>query len=472
MIKRSFINANTCLLRFVLIVAMVLVSNFTFAKNEMYGRWIGSTDNNLELSIVDDCREKYVPYPSAEPRPCFGYLVYGQEENGQDRGYLIMSVAELEDYLEITLEPAFDSEGAKINLRLNYKDNELHISNITNTGNDFAKSLDGKVLTHDLTIEQLRNEEGSVFKLSEEETESLEEGDPDGPVYDGADTAIAETPIAEAPTNSNYRSIDSTWKENLMMALFGILYLAMICHMVYELFIRRRPYKKEGYTKDDMIAARKEAGLPEDSTDDDTKQIDSYLENITTGWTLVGSQYIPTTKKDMDNAEKCLVEAINLKPTNDDEIDAINEAIIVLENNRKRQFNGSKKLIILTIIVAGLIGYLIGSILKVMPFFLLSLGIYYMASLTPTFMLNHIAIIGKDKKSFFGKIIANVFAFIGSAQTITTITKYDDGTKDVDHDNTQHYMFWAIGLSVLAIIAIFVFVWAIFNYIRNYLLYK
>ena len=246
----------------------------------------------------------------------------------------------------------------------------------------------------------------------------------------------------------------------------------MICHMVYELFIRRRPYKKEGYTKDDMIAARKEAGLPEDSTDDDTKQIDSYLENITTGWTLVGSQYIPTTKKDMDNAEKCLVEAINLKPTNDDEIDAVNEAIIVLENNRKRQFNGSKKLIILTIIVAGLIGYLIGSIFKVMPFFLLSLGIYYMASLTPTFMLNHIAIIGKDKKSFFGKIIANVFAFIGSAQTITTITKYDDGTKDVDHDNTQHYMFWAIGLSVLAIIAVFVFVWAIFNYIRNYLLYK
>ena len=95
-----------------------------------------------------------------------------------------------------------------------------------------------------------------------------------------------------------------------------------------------------------------------------------------------------------------------------------------------------------------------------------------MASLTPTFMLNKIAIKGKDNKSFFGGLIAGVFAVIGSAQTVTTITKYTDGSKDVDKDHTQHLVFLAIGLIILMFVAIFVSIWAIFSYIRNYLIFK
>lgn len=470
MIKKSFIYASTSVLRFVFVVAMVLVSKIAFAGNEMYGKWMENSDNGLEISIVGDCREKYVPYPAAEPRPCFGYLVYGENEDGSANGWLIMSLADLEGHLEITLEPAFDSNGAKISLRLDYKDNRLHVGNITNTDNAFAKSLDGKELEHNMTLEQLRNDEGSVFQLSEEEQADMEEeGDPDGPVYDEADTAIADTPVQ---SNGNSHSNSGSWQDTLMMIVFGVLYVAMICHMVFELFIRRRPYKKEGYTKADMVAARKEAGLPEEATDEDNLRINSCIASFPIGWKAVDDMAVPTTKKNMTDGEKCIVEAISLMPTKDEYLAAINDGINTLEANWKRQFNGSVRLIVLTIIVAGAIGYLSGSIIKVIPFFLISLGVYYMASLTPTFMLNKIALQGKDNKSFFGGMIAGVFAFIGSAKTITTVTKYTDGTKDVDEDHSQHLVFLALGLIILCMIAIFVSIWAIFSYLRNYLLYK
>lgn len=470
MMKKTIINANTSLLRFLFIAAMVLISKFAFAGSDLYGKWVGSTDKNLELYVVDDSSEKYNPYPSSEQIPCFGYLVIGQFEDGQDNGYLIAGLVDNDDYLEITLQSVINEQEPKIPLRLNYKNNQLTISVIEETDNAALKGLDGTVMDHELTLEQLRNEEGSDFKLTaeNEQAETIEEGDPDGPVYDGSDSIFAETGVQSDGSNSHG---GSDWKETLMMIVFGILYVAMIGHMVFELFIRRRPYKVEGYTQADMIAARKEAGLPENSTNADDMRIISCLEKMTDGWTYEQDQFLPISKENMDDAERYLMEAINLKPTDEDAINRINESIEVLEANWKRQFNGSIKLIVLTLVVSGLMAYFAGSI-SVMPFFIVSLGIYYMASLTPTFMLNKIAIKGKDNKSFFGGLIAGVFAFIGSAQTVTTITKYTDGSKDVDKDHTQHLVFLAIGLIILMFVAIFVSIWAIFSYIRNYLIFK
>ena len=62
MIKKTIINANTSLLRFLFIAAMVLVSKLAFAGSDLYGKWVGSTDKKLELYVVDDSSEKYDPY--------------------------------------------------------------------------------------------------------------------------------------------------------------------------------------------------------------------------------------------------------------------------------------------------------------------------------------------------------------------------------------------------------------------------
>ena len=67
--------------------------------------------------------------------------------------------------------------------------------------------------------------------------------------------------------------------------------------------------------------------------------------------------------------------------------------------------------------------------------------------------------------------LAAVFGFIASAQTVRTVTKWSDGTKTVEDDHSQHWIFLIIGLAILAMIAFFLALWGFFNYIRNYVLY-
>lgn len=148
MIKKTIINANTSLLRFLFIAAMVLVSKLAFAGSDLYGKWVGSTDKNLELYVVDDSSEKYDPYMPSSHIPCFGYLVIGQFEDGQDNGYLIAGLVDNDDYLEITLQSVINEQEPKIPLRLNYKNNQLTISVIEETDNAALKGLDGTVMNH------------------------------------------------------------------------------------------------------------------------------------------------------------------------------------------------------------------------------------------------------------------------------------------------------------------------------------
>ena len=68
-------------------------------------------------------------------------------------------------------------------------------------------------------------------------------------------------------------------------------------------------------------------------------------------------------------------------------------------------------------------------------------------------------------------MIAGIFGMIEGAQTIRTITTYSDGHKEYSDDHSQHWIAWILGLCLLVAIAAFMALWALVNYLRNYVFY-
>ena len=91
------------------------------------------------------------------------------------------------------------------------------------------------------------------------------------------------------------------------------------------------------------------------------------------------------------------------------------------------------------------------------------------ASRTPVFLIEKRAKRGGG--NIHNGFIAGIFAMIAGAQTVRTITTYSDGHKEVDDDNSQHWIAWVLAIILFITIAVFMFVWAFINYIRNYVLY-
>lgn len=70
------------------------------------------------------------------------------------------------------------------------------------------------------------------------------------------------------------------------------------------------------------------------------------------------------------------------------------------------------------------------------------------------------------------KITAAAFSVMFSGTTYKTITTFSDGSTTTDYDNSEHGIFFIIGLMILLFLAFLMFMVALINFVRNYLIYK
>jgi hypothetical protein len=172
----------------------------------------------------------------------------------------------------------------------------------------------------------------------------------------------------------------------------------------------------------------------------------------------------------MDESIAIVRTALDAHITDPDLIDGINEMAECINTSRKRQFDGSKLMVWLTIIFAGIMWYAVG--FQGSIFFLLSLGIYYLASLKPNFMIDRRALKGKTGRGALNWLLGGVFGMIAGAQTVRTVTKWSDGSTTTDDDHTQHFVAWIIGLFVILLLIFCLLAWALVNWLRNYVFYR
>lgn len=363
-------------------------------------------------------------------------ITYQNEENGNEVKFIVYTYPQGENGLILA---STDSESSKHP----FVDKEFTRTNNGENQNATATEADETVETN--TDEAAVNEtDGTIEETSEAETEK-----------------------------------EFSWSEfgkDVLNFLIGLaisgLFLWMVGHMIY---ILTRPKRfSHAITIEEMAERRRASGLPEEMTEEEYETANNYMATITDNWTCIGTrdgedQFTPTTKPQVDSAYNLLDQTIALCPTDADIVARINEVGEYVNDRSKRSFDGSKIMLVVAGLFTAFFTYLVGW--GATPFFLLSMGLYYLASLCPNYLIDKKQLKGRQRKTS-NYIFGAIFGFMASAQTVRTVTTYSDGSKDVDDDHSQHIIFTILGTVALLIMVYFLAVWGAINYLRNYVFYK
>lgn len=265
------------------------------------------------------------------------------------------------------------------------------------------------------------------------------------------------------------------WDIFLSFLLVAAL-IFMIAYMVYILLIRDR--KLVPKTIEDFKAQRQSLGMPEESSDLENESLnplfDEVYQNRTTVIDAQGDQvHYFTTKEQVEGLRSALVKTLEIAPTNPEYVKFYNETLSEYKMMTERQFMGSKTYLIIGGILTVLMS--IGAGLAALPFMLLNILGYYFASKETQFMINAKNLKGTSSNGRSKVMTALTMMGIGvlfSGQTYKTVTRWSDGTTTTDYDNDEHLVALIFGMIILAVLAFFMFVVAMVNFIRNYLIYK
>lgn len=258
--------------------------------------------------------------------------------------------------------------------------------------------------------------------------------------------------------------------EFIISALILLAIIGMLGHMGYVYYKGSR-YKLV-YNPDMMKEARIMAGKAPESNEEENQQCFDLLEEAYMIWSEVepdeegNEMRRPTKMKQIKQSCACIDQAIAMQVTSPELLERLNDLTKVININEARSFDGSKALVWLGGII-GILSFFIFDVSMALTI-LFSTGVYVMASRTPLFL-----IIKRQERSNGRSmgIVGAIFAMMASAKTVRTVYKFDDGTKAYEDDHSQHWIALVLGIVLLIAVAFFMFFWAMFNYLRNYVLY-
>lgn len=289
-------------------------------------------------------------------------------------------------------------------------------------------------------------------------------------------TSADSTNIIQRNEQVSQNSRKLTFWEVFFSVLLGAALLFMIGYMIYILLIRDR--KLVPKTIEDFKTQRQLLGMPDESSDIENESLsplfNDVYRNLTTVHDAQGEEvnYF-TTKEQVEGLRSALVQTLEIAPTHPECVKLYNETLSEYKMMTARQFMGSKTYLIIGGILTVLMS--IGGGLQAIPFMLLNILGYYFASKETQFMINAKNIKGTSSNGRSKVMTALMMMGIGvlfSGQTYKTVTKWSDGTTSTDYDNSEHLIALIIGLIIIAVLSFFMFVVAMVNFVRNYLIYK
>ncbi len=286
--------------------------------------------------------------------------------------------------------------------------------------------------------------------------------------------------VAEPETTGTVSGFFSDMASALVAMVFGLVLfvgpLAMIVHMLFVNWETRMLEKP--VTVEHFIDKRTRKGVSGAMNDDEVELGFQLLDEAYNELTFVetdesgNESHKPATMKELLRAQKKIDEVDKLMPTDAALLERYNEYRSFLYDYLRRSFFASWKLIILCVIVAVGIGFIgDGSFLKNFfttgAFFWFPALVYYVSSHVPQYMIDRKNERGGGKGWFSTALVALGLGVLGSGYTVRT--KWSDGS--VTEDNSSHLIALFLGLLVLIAVATTIYIWAIVNYLRNYVLY-
>ena len=273
----------------------------------------------------------------------------------------------------------------------------------------------------------------------------------------------------EAATQTS--TTDSKVLDTLIAVVVIIALVAMIAHMIYEHF---RGNLNTEYTVDYFRNLRKESA----SRDMTAAEVDDYnqrIDQVLSTWDEIYDEDgeaipYPFKRSAVMNMWHLSKEITAAHPTDSQLVARVNGINEILNHALKRQFSGSKAMVIVAIIMAVIMGLIADS---VAPAITVGIGIllYLLASRSATFLIARKQAKGRGNRSFLSGIIGGLFMGIATAKTYKTVTTYSDGSTTTETDNSDTWISMIFAFIVMLILAAFLAVISVINYIRNYLIY-
>ncbi len=201
-----------------------------------------------------------------------------------------------------------------------------------------------------------------------------------------------------------------------------------------------------------------------------------YLENAFNAWSVVkaeGSEEFrkPTSSRQVRNSIKWINQAIAMGPSEKVLVDRINELGAVINDNEKRIFQGSKRLLIFVGIIGAIIFYLIYRSNDVSKAFIgasiyWSFGLlYFIAGMTPVWLA--------EKKKFAGSVNSGFMNFASNLQDMdrTWNVKWSDGTTTKETEYGGCLMSVIVMFVVFTVNIVLIPLRVLINFFRNYVFY-
>lgn len=402
--------------KYLLTFVLLSVSTVTFAQTTVFGHW--ASENGHEIYIHSTSNLNHFPY--SQDTDCYGGIALVSEINECGEYYIFNKIAGENEKLSIKYTKVKALDGEKI--EKGKLEAVLDNGNVIINGNDELSNI--------------------VFENREVYNEDINDG-----AFTAEEFFAILIPLL------------------IVIALFGSL-----IHMIY--ILTRRKHFPQAYSVVEIKKMRVAAGKPAEASYAENREVYNILGMCFDTWKPYiddngKEQKVAVNKKMVDDTEACISSCLEIMPTDPALINSLNETCELVNANWSRAFSGNKLLIGITVVLA-VIMVLAGG-WQAAPFFVLSLTIYILSCYKPIFMHNKDAF--KTRGTLSAGCLAAIFGFIASAQTVRTVTKWSDGSKTIDDDYSQHWIFLIIGLAILAMIAFLLALWGFFNYIRNYVLY-
>lgn len=256
--------------------------------------------------------------------------------------------------------------------------------------------------------------------------------------------------------------------EILLGILILLVVLAIIGHMVYELFIVKKP---KTLTVEECKEARLNAGLSPMS-DEEAQELLNKMVDDTESWTSFVNannedDKIITKYSQAKKTRQVLEEVAASMPDNSDVVECYNSLLEIYTECTKRKYNASTTYIIISAVLMVGISILAGTY-EMISYTAVSIGLYIMASMTPNYILIKKELKGRRGPKFMSGFIGGILGGVAAAETVTTVTKWSDGTTTKDVDNSNFWISLILSIVLFVVLAIFMFVLAFINYLRNY----
>ena len=248
-----------------------------------------------------------------------------------------------------------------------------------------------------------------------------------------------------------------------------LLFAFMFIHIIFDLLVK--PFGKKYSQEYFEIKRLKSPELPPFS-DTDAENCISILETGFSKWgywdnDLEQEHFVPFSRKEYLNAKKALIAVEKSAPTSPDVIDSFKQYVNIYNKATTRKFDGSKTLIILTILF---IGAMIVFFHAYNPYFVIGLCLFIAASCVPSW-LKYKRSNTRNGAHISSRIIGGLFSATANTPTNVTVTKWSDGTVTKSSDESGKLFMIMISILCILIMVIFLPIIAFISYLRNYILY-